>query len=123
MLAWNTLQQMKNTLSTDLMFKENRVNNELYINFAGNIPEKVTIEYIPILKDVSQIKSEHWQDILMRLTLAHTKIALGRIRTRFTQSGALWTGDGETILNEGKEELTTLREQLRVANDYFFPVD
>jgi hypothetical protein len=48
---------------------------------------------------------------------------LGRIRTRFTQSNALWTQDGETILNEGKEELTALRERLMTNDNLILPID
>ena len=33
-----------------------------------------------------------------------TKIVLGRIRTRFTQSNPLWTQDGEKLLEEGNSE-------------------
>ena len=51
------------------------------------------------------------------------KVALGRIRTRFTQSNALWTQDGETLLQEGNEELKELREILRVNSTLFYPVD
>jgi len=42
------------------------------------------------------------------MSLAYAKLTLGRIRTRFTQSNALWTQDGETLLAEGKEELKAL---------------
>lgn len=49
----------------------------------------ITIKYIPKLRDVESIKSDYWIDILIRMSIDNTKIYLGRIRTRFTQSNAL----------------------------------
>lgn len=122
-LAYNTLLQMRNTGSTDLAFKEDKSADKLYINCSDNIPNMITIEYIPAFTSVDEITSDYWIDILKRLSLAMTKVALGRIRTRFTQSNALWTQDGETMLQEGNEELKELREVLRVNSTYFFPRD
>lgn len=121
-LAYSTLQQMRNTTSTDLNFKEDKNANKLYIN-AIAIPKMITIEYIPIFENPEEITSDYWIDILKRLSLAMVKIALGRIRSRFTQSNALWVQDGETMLQEGNEELKELRETLRVNSTYFFPKD
>ena len=70
-----------------------------------------------------EITSDYWIDILKRLSLAMTKVALGRIRTRFTQTNALWTQDGETMLQEGNEELKELREILRTNADLFQVLD
>lgn len=122
-LAYNTLLQMRNTTSTDLAFKEDKSADKLYINVNYDLPKSITIEYIPVFDDVEQITSDYWIDILKRLSLAMTKVALGRIRTRFTQSNALWTQDGETMLQEGNEALKELREILRVNSTYFFPRD
>lgn len=122
-LAYNTLIQMRNTMSTELDFFEDKNGHKLYINAAYDRPVSITIQYIPIFKDVSEITSDYWIDILKRLALASTKIALGRVRTRFTQSNALWTQDGETLLQEGTEELKELRETLRVNSLLFFPRD
>lgn len=122
-LAYSTLLQMRNTSSTDLAFKEDKSADKLYINCNYDTPKMVTIEYIPTFDNVEEITSDYWIDILKRLSLAMTKVALGRIRTRFTQSNALWTQDGETMLQEGNEELKELREVLRVNSTYFFPRD
>lgn len=122
-MSYNTLLQMRNTTSTDLFYKEDKLNKKLYINTAYDKPEKITIEYVPIFNDVSEITSDYWQDILQRLALAMTKIVLGRIRSRYTQSNALWTQDGEVLLAEGNEEITNLREILRTNSSLFLPVD
>lgn len=52
-----------------------------------------------------------------------TKIVLGRIRTRFTQSNPIWQQDGEKLLEEGNTEITALREVLRQNSNYVYPVD
>lgn len=120
--SWMTMYKMKNTMSTELAFKEDRHNNKLYIN-NHNAPSMITIEYIPKLKSVEDIQSDYWIDILIKYCVALTKIVLGRIRTRFTPSNALWTQDGDKILEEGNTELKELREILRVNSNMTFLID
>lgn len=120
--SWMTLGKIRNTVSTELSFKEDRHNKKLYIN-NYNSPSMVTIEYIPKLKSVEDIQSDYWIDILIKYCVALTKIVLGRIRTRFTQSNALWTQDGEKILEEGNTELKELREILRVNSNMCYIID
>jgi hypothetical protein len=121
--SWTTLQQLRNTTSTDLAFKYDKYSKKLYINTSVGTPENITIEYIPVIKQVEDIKSEYWEDMLIRLSLALTKVTVGRIRTRYTQSNALWTQDGETILQEGQEELKELRQMMLDNSDLFYPID
>jgi hypothetical protein len=121
--SWMTMYQIKNTMSTDLSFKEDRHDNKLYISCGNSSPRMITIEYIPKLKSVEDIKSDYWIDILIKLCVAMTKVVLGRIRTRFTQSNALWTQDGDKILEEGNTELKELREILRVNSNMVLLLD
>ena len=121
--AYNTMQQIGSTFSTDLDYHEDQSGGKLYINFTEAAPPKITIEYVPKLEDVNEIKGEYWTDILLRLSLAHTKITLGRIRTRYTLNDAIWAQDGETLLTEGKEELNALRERLEAQANFTYPVD
>jgi hypothetical protein len=108
-------------MSTDMSFKDDRHNSKLYIsNFTNSI---VTIEYVPKLTKVDDIKSDYWKDILIKLSVALTKIVLGRIRTRFTQSNSLWTQDGERMLEEGNTDLKELREVLRTNSNLIYPLD
>jgi hypothetical protein len=120
--AWTTMGQIRNTISTDLSFREDKHNNKLYISCAS-APSHVTIEFIPKLSSVEEIQSDYWQDILIRLSTALTKVTLGRIRTRFSQSNALWTQDGEKLLEEGNADLKELRELLRANSNLIFPMD
>ena len=120
--SYLTMNKIKNTTSTDLAFKEDRHNKKLYIN-NYSMPRMITIEYIPKLTSVEDIQSDYWIDILIRYCVALTKVVLGRIRTRFTQSNALWTQDGDKILEEGNSELKELREILRVNSNLIMLID
>ena len=121
--SYNTLLQIRNTTSTDLYFKQDKYAEKLYINCPYDKPAQITIEYVPKFEDVSEITSDYWIDILERICVANTKIILGRIRTRYTQSNALWQQDGESLLNEGVEDLRTIRETLRLNSSLFLPID
>ena len=63
--SWNTLLQIRNTTSTDLAFRYDRHDEKLYINISTNIPNKITIEYIPQLQDVSEIVSDFGMSIMV----------------------------------------------------------
>lgn len=124
--SYSELEQIRNTLSTDMYFKEttyDKVNKKLYINTSAGNPGRVVIEYIPVYKDVEDVHDEYWIDYLKRLSVASTKQILGRIRTYAKQSNSLWAVDGDTILAEGNKELDELRAELEKNNDYFWPVD
>jgi hypothetical protein len=121
--AYNTLQQIRNTTSTDLAFRYDKSSNKLYINIATSKPQSVTIEYVPRYKDVSEITSDYWIDIIVRLATAIAKVTLGRIRTRYTQSNALWAQDGQQMLDEGNAELTDIREKLQASTQLCYPID
>ena len=51
--------QIRNTVSTDLQFRFDKHTNQLYINIASDKPEYITIEYVPLYKDVSEIVSDY----------------------------------------------------------------
>ncbi len=121
--SWNTMLQIKNTTSTDLAFHFDKLRNEVYINISTNIPEKITILYIPRFDDVSQITSDFWIDILIRMCVAQTKIIVGRVRSKFKQSNALWVMDGDALLTEGTTELTTLRQELKDSTQLVYGID
>lgn len=121
--SWNTVLQIKNTTSTDLAFHFDKISNKLYINISSNLPESITIMYIPRFDDVSQITSDFWIDNLVRLAVANSKIAVGRVRSKFKQSNALWSLDGDTLLQEGTTELAALREKLEASSQLVYGID
>ena len=121
--AWSTLSQVRNTMSTDLAFREDKHACKLYINNNISSPGNITVEYIPKLRSVEDIKSDYWKDVLVRMSLDFAKIQIGRIRTKFTQSNALWTLDGDKLLEEGNTDLKELREILRANSNMVYPID
>lgn len=121
--SWNTLLQIRNASSTDLAFRYDKSSNKLYINVSGDNPGNITIEYVPRYDSVKDITSDYWIDMTMQLAVALTKVTVGRIRSRYTQSNALWTQDGAEILQEGNDELNLIREKLEANSQLVYPVD
>ena len=122
-MAWNTLMQIRNTATTDLAYVYDKASEKLYINSAENNPIHITIEYVPRFDSVDEVVSDYWIDILSRMSLALCKVLLGRIRSRYTQSNALWLQDGQTMLDEGNAELTALRDLLYQNSNLLYPID
>lgn len=122
-LSYNTLLQMRNTISTDMAWKEDKEGNKLYINCAYDAPKTVTIEYIPVYQSVEEIEDDYWTDQIARLSMALVKITLGRIRTFATQSNAIWNLDGDTLLQEGTQEAQSIREKLVDNMNFIYPQD
>lgn len=120
--AYNTALQIRNTLSTDLLFRYDKHDDRLYINCPFDNPKEITVEYVPRYDDVSQIVSDFWIDIELRLALAICKQVIGRIRKKYTQSNALWALDTD-ILQEGIDEEKELQEAMRKASQLCYPVD
>ena len=118
-----TKQRILNQFSTDLDFRMDEKNKKLYISFSQGVPSTLVIEYIPKLNDASEVLTQYWQDILYRLSLADAKVALGRIRTRYRQTNALYEDDGDTILAEGIADGEALRQRLKEQADLVLPLD
>ncbi len=121
--AYNTLQQISNTISTDLAFYYDDAVNKLYINTRVPEGSPITIEYIPRYNSVEEITSDFWVDVLMRLSKALTKITLGRIRGRYVQNNALWVSDATSMLDDGKQELNELRTYLQANTQLLYGID
>lgn len=121
--AWNTLLQIRNTTSTDLAHIYDKHSEKLYINVSSNLPDKITIMYIPRFDDISQITSDFWIDVLIRLAVATTKVTVGRVRSKFKQSNALWTLDGDELITEGNTELAAIREELKSSTQLVYGID
>jgi len=81
-LSYNTLNQLSNTVATDLDFREDPIGRKLYVYYSDT-PDELVLEYVPKLHNVDEVVGEYWIDILTRMSLAYAKITLGRVRTRF----------------------------------------
>lgn len=121
--SWNTILQVRNTTSTDLAFFFDKPNSKLYVNVSSNLPSKITILYIPRFDNVEEVTSDFWIDVLVRMATAESKIAVGRIRTKFKQANAPWSLDGDTILAKGEEELAALRQELKDSTQLVYGQD
>ncbi len=121
--SWSSLQQIQNTLSTDMAWYYEDAKKLLYINTTMNSGEYVTVEYVPRYDNVNEITSDFWIDVLMRLSKALTKVTLGRIRGRYTQANALWTSDAATMLQEGQQDLADLRAYLQKNTQLLYAID
>lgn len=120
-MAYNTMNQLANTMSTDLDFKVS--DKKLYVSYSNGTPDELTIEYVPKLETVEEVTGDYWINILLKLSLAYGKITLGRIRSRYTQNDALWSQDGDKILAEGREELKDLCDRLKAQANFSYPLD
>lgn len=107
------LQQVRNTLSTDLQWSYDQPNQVVYVTHRAPIPAVITIRYVPIFKDVSEIVEPTWINYLLRLGLAHAKCALGRTRSKYKVEGSNVILDGEVLLQEGNAELEAIRNELK----------
>jgi hypothetical protein len=50
-------------------------------------------------------------------------VVIGRVRSKYALSNALWGIDGEKILEEGNTDLKELREILRNNSQMVYPID
>ena len=108
--------QVRNSLATDFQWEYDLPNQCVYVAHKAPIPAAITIRYVPIFKDVSEITNNTWIDYLIRLATAYTKISLGRSRSKYTIEGSNVTLDGEILLNEGNAELEILHNELGVKS-------
>ena len=116
-----TIQQLKDTISQDLDYTH--VGNTLYISCTFPEPTSISIFYTPVFKSVEEVDDDYWNDIIMRFSLANSKVILGRVRGKYTNNTALYNLDGEALLSEGNQELSELRQFLSDNFDVLLPLD
>jgi hypothetical protein len=107
------LQQTRNALSTDLQWSYDQPNQVVYVTHRAPIPATITIRYVPIFSDVSEIVEPTWINYILRMGLAYTKISLGRTRSKYVIEGSNVTLDGDNLLTEGNAELEAIRNELK----------
>lgn len=105
--------QVQNTLSTDFQWTYDLPNQVVYCTHRSTKPQFVTVRYVPIYTDVSEITNNTWIDYLVRLGLANVKTALGRSRSKYTIAGSNVTLDGEALLAEANAEFEAIRSELK----------
>lgn len=112
-ITYNLLiNQVRNTLSSDMDFNYDKVNEKLYLYAQYPIPASITIAYVPEFDSVDEVYVPYWMSYLKRLAIAYTKEAEGRIRSKYTLNSATYNLDGNTLLSEAQSELAQIREEL-----------
>lgn len=106
------INQLKNSLSTDMDFTYDKEHEKLYLYAQYPLPTNITIMYTPDIQDVSEIYTPYWMNFLRRLSVAYAKEALGRIRSKYTLNSASYTLDGDKLLAESAAELSQIRDEL-----------
>lgn len=106
------MAQVRNTISTDFQWRYDLDNQCVYCTHRDPRPAFVTIRYVPDYKDVSEINSEVWITLILRLAQAFAKQRLGRIKTQYVVEGSNVSNDGEIMLKEATEEIDKIREEL-----------
>lgn len=117
------MSQVKNTISTDLDFTYDKHNQKLYVNVTYPIPQMITLVYVPVFKDVSEVHEPFWQTYIQRLALAFCKETLGRVRGKYELSSSLYKLDGDQLIQEGLSEQATIRQELEENVDIVYPID
>lgn len=112
------MAQVRNTLSTDFQWKHDPQNDVVYCTHRDPRPATITIRYVPLYEDVSEIVSDTWIDYLVRMSTANAKIALGRSRSKYTIEGSNVSLDGDVLLSEANAELEAIRSELDQKKQY-----
>lgn len=117
--AKTLFNQYKNVSGDKLDFKYDSTTGDLYIS---NIPRDC--QYISVvMKTYHTLESitEFYNDFFTRFILAHVKIAEGRIRSKYSvQVGT--PQDGQVLIDQGREDLATLRQEMSSFISYDFGV-
>ena len=115
--------QQRNTLATDLDFIWNSETKQLFISTNPPFPPALTIQFTKEYSKIDDVKDPYWTDILLRLAIAYSKQALGRIRGKYTLNSAQYNLDGETLINEANTEIENIRTHLITNCDVVYPID
>lgn len=105
-------KQMNTFLGTDLDFIMSADGTKILV--SGYIKgDKVTVKYIPdpqAIEDVSLSKALDW---VVDWTEARTKVAVGRVRSKFKGGDLQFEMDGDSLVSEGNEKMKELDEELK----------
>lgn len=102
----------QNTVQTDLAYQTNYYNKTLKVTYSGMRPNELTIFYRPVIEKIEDLPSHYWYNYVIRLAVAHSKIIIGEIRSKFTVNAApIQVNSG--ILDQGIAELAAIRDELK----------
>lgn len=102
----------QNVVQSDLAYQTNYYNKTLKVTYSGVRPNEITIFYRPIIENLEDLPSNYWYNYVVRLAIAHAKIIIGEIRSKFTVNSAPISVNAN-ILEDGKAELQAIRDELK----------
>ena len=108
-----------NIISTDMEFHWDGPNKKLYLVANPSKPSMVTIKFKPEYFSIEDIHEDYWDTQIRKLALGQCKIALGRIRSKYTSNSAKFQLDGNTLLTEGQTEVQEVRNRLDANRNLF----
>lgn len=108
-----------NIISTDMEFHWDGPNKKLYVVANPAAPSQVTIKFKPEYYSVEDIHEDYWVIQIRKLALGLCKIAIGRIRSKYTSNSAKFQLDGNTLLQEGQAEVLEVRQRLDANRNLF----
>ena len=117
----NALQVKRNLniISTDMQFHWDGPNKKLYLVANQIRPNSVTIYFKPEYYSIEDIHEDYWDTQIRKLALGQCKIAIGRIRSKYTSNSAKFQLDGNTLLQEGTAEVQEVRQRLDANRNLF----
>lgn len=111
---------MQNTVQEDLSYMTDLYNKKLFVSYSGIKPTNITIIYKPIVESIEDLPSDYWVNYLIRLAVAHGKIVIGEIRTKYSVPNSPMQVNGTETLAAGREELTATLEELKAMRSAVF---
>lgn len=102
----------QNAIQAELVYFYDMYHKTLMVSYSGQRPKAITLIYRPAIQAIEDLPSPIWESYLIRLATAHGKVIIGRLRSKYTVSGAPVTVNSD-ILSEGLSELEKLYEELQ----------
>ena len=102
----------QNTVMVELQKFHDLHNQTLTVSYSGSRPNAISIFYRPMIECMEDLPSSLWVGYAIRLAVAHGKIIIGRIRSKYQVAGSPVTLGAE-ILSEGTTELAALYEEFK----------
>jgi hypothetical protein len=121
LLAYYAKRQL--TLSIKDRITYRYIGQYLYVDMAPPVSSSITVEYVPILESVEDVKDNFWTAFILRLATANAKEVLGRIRSKYKVQNSPTELDGDTLLSEANAEKEEIRRKLEEIAYSFFPTD
>lgn len=111
--------QIANTIKNPISFKW--IAPKLYVDQGYPKSANITVEINKKISDVASITEDYWLSYMLRLSIARTKVLLGRIRGKYTMSNLPYQLDAPALLAEGTAEEKEILDEIKASStDAFY---